>query len=117
VASSLSRGLSKGLVVKGAFRNALLPVITTLALSFAHLVGGSIVIESIFNWPGLGNYAMNSILVHNYPAIQGYTLLTVTTVIFINLTVEVAYILADPRVRKRHGKIVPKFENGEGRRA
>jgi peptide/nickel transport system permease protein len=117
VSSSLSRGLSKGLIVRGAFRNALLPVITTIALSFAHLVGGSIVIESIFNWPGLGNYAMNGILIHNYPAVQGYTVLTVATVIFINLTVEVAYIAADPRVRRRqrkyHGKIAPKYGEGE----
>lgn len=115
VSSALSRGLSKGMVVRGAFRNALLPIITAIALSFAHLVGGSIVIESIFNWPGLGNYAMNSILVHNYPAVQGYTVLTVATVIFINLLVEVAYIMADPRVRKRHGhgKITPKYGEGE----
>jgi ABC-type dipeptide/oligopeptide/nickel transport system permease component len=97
------------LILQGAFRNALLPIITTIALSFAHLVGGSIIIESIFNWPGLGNYAMNSILVHNYPAVQGYTVLTVATVIFINLTVEVAYIMADPRVRKRREKITSKY--------
>lgn len=100
VSAASSRGLSKGLVVKGALQNALLPVVTTIALSFAHLVGGSVVIESIFNWPGLGNYAMNSILVHDYPAIQGYTVLTVAAVIMINLLVEIAYMAADPRIRR-----------------
>ena len=100
VSATQSRGLSKRKILQGAFRNALLPIITTLALSFAHLVGGAVVIESIFNWPGLGNYAMSSILIHDYPAVQGYTLLTVATVILINLIVEIAYILVDPRVRK-----------------
>ena len=100
VAASQSRGLPRSLILRGTFLNALLPVITTLALSFAHLIGGSVVIESIFNWPGLGNYAMNSVLLHDYPAVQGYTVLTVAAVVMINLLVEVAYIVADPRVRK-----------------
>lgn len=106
VSATQSRGLSQRQILQGAFRNALLPIITTLALSFAHLVGGSVVIESIFNWPGLGNYAMNSILIHDYPAVQGYTVLTVATVILINLLVEIAYILADPRVRRSEGQAI-----------
>ena len=88
------------MVLQGAFQNALLPAITTVALSFAHMIGGSVVIEAIFNWPGIGNYAINSILVHDYPAVQGYTVLTVATVILINLTVEITYILSNPMVRR-----------------
>lgn len=104
VSAIQSCGLPKRMVVYGAFRNALLPIITTLAMSFAHLIGGSVVIESIFNWPGLGNYAMSSILIHDYPAIQGYTLLTVASIIVINLIVETAYLLADPHVRRSESR-------------
>jgi peptide/nickel transport system permease protein len=112
VVAALSRGVSTWRILQGAFRNALLPIITTVALSFAHLVGGSVVIESIFNWPGLGNYAMNSLLFHDYPAIQGYTVLTVTTVIIINLLVELTYLLADPRLRRAQRVSLEK-EKGE----
>jgi peptide/nickel transport system permease protein len=104
VTSAISRGLSKWLIVKNAFRNALLPAITTIGLSLTHLVGGSVVIESIFSWPGIGNYAMNSILIHDYPAIQGYAVVTVSAVIFINLMVDLLYILIDPRLRKNEGR-------------
>ena len=100
VAAAQSRGLPRNLILRGAFLNALLPIVTTLALSFAHLIGGSVVVERIFNWPGLGNYAMNGVLLRDYPAVQGYTVLTVAAVIVINLLVEVVYIAADPRVRK-----------------
>lgn len=106
VGASVSRGLSKWLVIKGAFRNALLPMITTIALSFAHLIGGSIVIESIFSWPGIGNYALSSVLLNDYPAIQGYTVLTVAFVILINLSVEVLYLIVDPRLRNRNKQII-----------
>jgi ABC-type dipeptide/oligopeptide/nickel transport system permease component len=61
------------------------------------------VIESIFSWPGIGNYAMNSILIHDYPAIQGYAVVTVSVVILLNLTVDLLYILVDPRLRKNEG--------------
>jgi peptide/nickel transport system permease protein len=104
VTSAISRGLSKLLILKNAFHNTLLPAITTIGLSFTHLVGGSVVIESIFSWPGIGNYAMNSILKHDYPAIQGYAAVTITIVIIINLVVDLTYILIDPRIRKNEGR-------------
>lgn len=99
VISALSRGLSKKLVVKHALRNALLPIVTMLALSFTNLIGGAVVIESIFTWPGIGSYAMNSVLLHDYPIIQGYTVIMVSAVIVINLLVDLFYILVDPRIR------------------
>jgi peptide/nickel transport system permease protein len=101
---AVSRGLSKWLIIKNAFRNIFLPAVTTIALSLTHLAGGSVVIESIFSWPGIGNYAMNSIFIHDYPAIQGYAVVTVSAVIIINLAVDVVYILADPRIRKNEGR-------------
>jgi peptide/nickel transport system permease protein len=103
ITSAISRGLSKWLVLKNAFHNTLLPAITTIGLSLTHLVGGSVVIESIFSWPGIGNYAMNSILKHDYPAIQGYAVVTITIVIIINLVVDLTYILIDPRIRRNEG--------------
>ncbi|MDR1972668.1 MAG: ABC transporter permease [Treponema sp.] len=103
VSSAISRGLSKGLVVKNALQNALLPAVTAIGLSLTHLTGGAVVIESIFSWPGIGNYAMNSILMHDYPAIQGYAVLTVSAVIIINLMVDLTYILIDPRIRGNEG--------------
>jgi peptide/nickel transport system permease protein len=92
--------LSKWLIVKNAFRNALIPIVTTIALSFTNLIGGSVVVESIFSWPGIGNYAMSSILMKDYPAIQGYAVVIVASVIAINLLVDLSYILIDPRIRK-----------------
>lgn len=99
ITAVISRGLSRWLLIKNSFHNALLPAITTIALSFTHLIGGSVVIESIFSWPGIGSYAMNSILIHDYPAIQGYAVVTVSAVIVINLLVDVTYIFIDPRIR------------------
>ena len=115
VSASQSRGLSRWLILRGALQNALLPIITTLALSFAHLIGGAVVIESIFSWPGLGNYALNSILIHDYPAVQGYTILTVSTIILINFLVEATYMMADPRTR-RIGDQAERGQKGGTRR-
>lgn len=99
IVSAMSRGLSKLLIIRHALRNALLPISTMLALSFTTLIGGSVVIESIFSWPGIGNYAMNSVLYRDYPVIQGYTVVMVGFVILINLLVDLGYAFADPQVR------------------
>lgn len=99
VLSALSRGLARKLVVKHALRNALLPVITMIALSFTTLISGAVVIESIFSWPGIGKYALDSILLKDYPVIQGYAFVMVSLVILINLLVDVIYTLVDPRIR------------------
>ncbi|MFC5702382.1 ABC transporter permease [Cohnella faecalis] len=101
VLSAISRGLNRKRVVGHALRNALLPVITMVALSLATLVSGAVVTESIFSWPGAGKYALDSILLKDYPVIQGYALVMVSIVILINLLVEVAYALIDPRIHRR----------------
>ncbi|TMV47825.1 ABC transporter permease [Paenibacillus mesophilus] len=101
VLSALSRGLSKRLAAKHAWRNALLPVITMIGLSLASLLGGAVVIETIFSWPGIGKYALDSILLKDYPVIQGYALLSVSMVVLVNLSVDVVYALADPRIRNK----------------
>lgn len=101
VLSALSRGLNRKRVVRHALRNALLPVTTMTGLSFAGLISGAVVIESVFSWPGLGQYALDSILLKDYPVLQGYALVMVTLVLLINLCVDVAYALIDPRIHRK----------------
>jgi ABC-type dipeptide/oligopeptide/nickel transport system permease component len=62
------------------------------------MISGAVIVESIFSWPGIGNYALNSIIFHDYPVIQGYALIMVAVVIIINLTVDLLYTLIDPRI-------------------
>lgn len=101
VLSALSRGLDRKRVVRHAIRNALLPLVTMTALSLTALVSGAIVIESIFSWPGIGKYALDSILLKDYPVIQGYALVMITVVILIHLLVDVAYAIMDPRIQRK----------------
>ncbi|MBD0379629.1 ABC transporter permease [Paenibacillus sedimenti] len=101
VLSALSRGLGKKQAVKHGVRNALLPTITMVALSLTTLVSGAVVIESIFSWPGIGKYALDSILLKDYPVIQGYALVMVSLVVLIHLLVDVMYVLVDPRIRSK----------------
>jgi peptide/nickel transport system permease protein len=104
VASALARGLSGWHVVKHALRNALLPTITMIALSFVTMISGAVIVETIFSWPGIGNYALNSIVFHDYPVIQGYALIMVAAVITINLLVDLLYALIDPRILQGKNK-------------
>jgi peptide/nickel transport system permease protein len=101
ILSAKARGLNKSRIVIHALRNALLPVITLLALSLSAMIGGSIVIESIFAWPGVGKYALDSIMMHDYPVIQAYALIMTFMVIMINITVDLLYIVLDPRVHEK----------------
>lgn len=98
VLSALSRGLDRKRVVRHALRNALLPLITLVALSLTMLVSGAVVIESIFSWPGIGKYALDSILLKDYPVIQGYALVMISVAILIHLLVDVVYAIMDPRI-------------------
>ncbi|MFD2333588.1 ABC transporter permease [Cohnella sp. GCM10020058] len=95
-----SRGLDRKRILRHALRNALLPLVTVLALSLTTLVSGAAVIESIFSWPGIGKYALDSILLKDYPVIQGYALIMVAIVIWINLLVDVVYGRIDPRIHR-----------------
>ncbi|MEK3915731.1 ABC transporter permease [Paenibacillus sp. FSL H7-0331] len=109
VLSALSRGLDHQHVVKHALRNALLPVITMIALSFTALISGAVVIESIFSWPGLGKYALDSILLKDYPVIQGYAFVMVSLVVLIHLCVDVVYALVDPRIHRKGKEGVEEY--------
>lgn len=82
-----------------ALRNALLPTITTIGLLVGYLMGGSILVESIFSWPGIGRYSANALLSADYNAIMGVTIITVIIYLTANLVVDILCNLLDPRLR------------------
>ncbi len=96
---SKALGLRDKKVVRYVFRNAMLPQITGLALSFGTMVGGALVTESVFSYPGMGSLLFSAIRQNDYPVIQGVTLIITVTVLMANFLVDVAYGFIDPRVR------------------
>ena len=86
-------------IIKHALRNALNPVITTISAWLAALLGGTFFIEYIFNWPGIGLLAINSILSLDFPMIQGTVLFTAVIFIIVNMLVDVVYAFLDPKVK------------------
>jgi peptide/nickel transport system permease protein len=100
VRTARAKGLDNTAVVYGhALRNALLPVITILGVQFASLLGGTVIIESVFSWPGVGGLMLDGIANRDYAVVQGGLLLLVLLFIVINLLVDLTYALIDPRLR------------------
>jgi peptide/nickel transport system permease protein len=97
-----ARGLSqRAVVVRHALKNALPPVVTVTGLQLAYLLGGVIVVETIFAWPGLGRLALDAAQTRDYPVLQGAILLFALTFVVVNLLVDVLYALLDPRIQVR----------------
>ncbi|HEY3565499.1 MAG TPA: ABC transporter permease subunit, partial [Casimicrobiaceae bacterium] len=97
-----AKGLNERRVVaKHALRNALIPVVTMMGLQFGFLLGGSIVVEKVFNWPGLGRLLVDAVDMRDYPVIQALVLLFSLEFILINLIVDVLYGLINPTIRYR----------------
>lgn len=88
------------IVTLHAFRNAMLPVVTVLGLAFGELLAGSILIETVFNWPGLGLYTVQSIIGLDYSGVVGASLFITVIYVFANLVVDLLYPLVDPRLRE-----------------
>ncbi|MCX7365550.1 MAG: ABC transporter permease [Alphaproteobacteria bacterium] len=82
-----------------AFRNAVLPVITTLGMVFSFLLGANVLVETVFAWPGIGLYAVNALLTSDYAPVQGFVLAMAVLYIALNLLIDLLYGLVDPRVR------------------
>ncbi|ARP75803.1 glutathione ABC transporter permease GsiC [Bordetella genomosp. 6] len=100
VRTARAKGLSERVVVtKHALRNALIPVVTMMGLQFGFLLGGSIVVETVFNWPGLGRLLVDAVTQRDYPVIQGLVLLFSLEFILINLIVDVLYGVINPSIR------------------
>ncbi|MEM8238173.1 nickel ABC transporter permease subunit NikB [Morganella morganii subsp. sibonii] len=94
------RGLSEMTVERShILRNAWLPIITAIGMHIGELLGGALIIESIFSWPGVGRYAVSAIMNRDYPVIQCFTLLMVVIFVLCNLIVDIIYAIADPRIR------------------
>jgi peptide/nickel transport system permease protein len=100
VRTARAKGLPPGVVVlKHAFRNALIPVVTVVGLTVAVLIGGAIVTETVFGLPGVGNLIVSAVLRRDYPVIQGALLVISGIYVLINLGVDLLYAVIDPRVR------------------
>lgn len=99
VRATRSLGIPWSSVVwKYALKNAMLPVLTMLAIVYGYLLGGSVLVENIFSWPGLGRYVFNAISGNDYPAVQGFILYATFIYLVVFLIVDVLYIVIDPRI-------------------
>ena len=100
IRTAWSKGLKERVViVRHAVKNALIPVVTLIGLQLPLLVGGSVIMENIFNLPGLGRMFLDSLEARDYPVIQGVNLFFATVVMLIILVIDVIYPYLDPRVR------------------
>ena len=102
VRTARAKGLREGMVViKHALRNAAIPIVTITGLQFGTLLGGAVVTETVFAWPGIGRLAIQSIYNRDYPVVQCVVFLSALLFIVINLAVELIYGILDPRIRPR----------------
>lgn len=97
-----AKGLAERVVLyKHALRNCAIPLITYIGLQFGNLIGGIVVVEKVFNWPGLGTLAFDAIAARDYPVLQGTVTVLALTIVIVNLLVDMAYGLVDPRIRSK----------------
>lgn len=89
----------RSVILRHAFRNAILPLLTMGAIVYGYMLGGVVLIENVFAWPGLGRYVFTAITSSDYPAIQGFILYSTSIYVLIFLVVDVLYVMLDPRVR------------------
>lgn len=87
------------IIIKHAFRNALIPVVTVIGLQLGGLLGGAVLTETIFAWPGLGSYTVDAIMKSDYPAVQGAVMVIASTFVLINLAVDLLYACLDPKIK------------------
>ena len=100
VRTARAKGLAPTVVIAGhALRNSLIPVITVAGLNFGTLLGGAVVVETVFTRPGLGRLILDAINARDYPVIQGVMIISVVLVVVLNLVTDLLYTVADPRVR------------------
>jgi dipeptide transport system permease protein len=100
VRTARASGLSAyTVIITYAFRNAMLPVITTLGMVFSFLLGANVLVEKVFAWPGIGSYAVEALLASDFAPVQGFVLTMAVMYVALNLLIDVLYGLIDPRVR------------------
>jgi peptide/nickel transport system permease protein len=100
IRTARAKGLTEAMIIaEHALRNALIPTVTVLGLTTASLLAGAVLTETIFAWPGLGSFAVSAALKLDYPALLGVTLVVAIIYVIVNLLVDIAYALLDPRIR------------------
>jgi peptide/nickel transport system permease protein len=100
VRTARAKGMDEAVVIlRHALRNAFLPVVTVLGLNLGLLLGGAVLTETIFSWPGLGRYVVDSLMGRDYAAVQGCILIFAVLMASINLVVDLVYVVLDPRIR------------------
>ncbi len=100
VRTARAKGAPERIVIlRHALRNALIPVVTVFGIGLAHLLGGSVVVETVFAWPGIGQLAVEAILNRDAPIIQAFVLLMSLAFMLVNLAVDLSYVFLDPRIR------------------
>ena len=100
VTTARAKGLSeRPVILKHAFKNALIPTVTVMGLQVGFLIGGAIVVETLFAMPGLGTFGIDAIIARDYQQVQGFALITAFAFVVINLLVDLTYTFLDPRIR------------------
>ena len=103
IRTAYSKGISKGKVIKKhAIRNSLIPTITVAGIQVGNLLTGTVVIENVFAWPGIGRLMVQGILARDFPIVLGCMVLFTLTFAVVNLVVDLAYAYVDPRIRARY---------------
>jgi len=99
IRTARASGLAKGTILyRYAFRNALLPVVTTMGMVFSFMLGSNVLVEKVFAWPGIGSYAIEALTASDYAPVQGFVLTMAVLYVLLNLAVDLTYTLIDPRV-------------------
>jgi len=100
IKTAKAKGLREAVIIwKHALKNALTPVVTVLGTQLGHLLAGAVIVETVFSWPGIGKFFVDSIYARDYPVIQGFVIITAVMYVLVNLLVDVLYVYLDPRVR------------------
>lgn len=101
IRTARASGLSRGkIIMTYAFRNALLPIVTTMGMTFSYMLGANVLVERVFSWPGVGAFAIDSIINLDYAPLQGFMLVMAGIFILVNLTTDIAVALIDPRAAR-----------------
>jgi peptide/nickel transport system permease protein len=100
ISTARSKGIAESVVIlRHAFRNALIPTVTFLGIQFGSLLGGTVIIEQVFSWPGVGRLIIDAINQRDYPVIQGGVIVLALLMVFVNLIVDISYSVIDPRIK------------------
>lgn len=100
IRTAWAKGLrERVIIIRHALKNGLIPIVTLIGLGFRFIVGGQVLVETVFNIPGMGRMAVNGVLGHDYPVVQGVVLVIAVVIVLANLAVDISYGWLDPRIR------------------